>query len=116
MPVFENTQIIDNQEVTIAIEVDNLPGAPETYYTDLRDSKQVLETIHDLFGAGMVLARNTATRAVASIRQMSEASKPDEFELQFSIKLDAEVGAVIAKTSTEAQLQVKMTWKAKDIK
>lgn len=113
MPIYENTQIIHEQEITIAIEVDKLPAAPGPYQ-DLRDGNKGLAVIRDLFGEGMALAQNSAARVVESMRQMNEAIKPDEFELQFAIKLDTEVGAIIAKTSTEAQLQVKMTWKRKE--
>lgn len=113
MPVYESTQIIQDQEITIAIEVDKLPASPGPYQ-DLRDGSKRLIAIRDLFGEGMALAQNSAARVVESMRQMNEAIKPDEFELQFAIKLDTEVGAIIAKTSTEAQLQVKMTWKRKE--
>jgi hypothetical protein len=113
MPVYENTQIIRDQEITIAIEVDKLPAASGPYQ-DLRDGSKGLAVVRDLFGEGMALAQNSAARVVESMRQMNEAIKPDEFELQFAIKLDTEVGAIIAKTSTEAQLQVKMTWKRKE--
>lgn len=114
MPVYENTQIINDQSITIAIEVDKLPTASGSYYEDLRDGSKGLSAIRDLFGEGMALAQNSATRVAESMRQMNDSIKPDEFELQFSIKLDAEVGAIIAKTSTEAQLQVTMTWKTKE--
>lgn len=113
MPVYENTEIINDQEVTIFIEVDRLPSAPGPYQ-DLRDGSKSLAVVGDLFGAGMTLVQNSAARVVDSMRQMNEAIKPDEFELQFAIKLDTEVGAIIAKTSSEAQLQVTMTWKRKE--
>jgi hypothetical protein len=63
----------------------------------------------------MELAQNCATRVVKSMKEMGKATKPDEFQMQFAITLDTEVGAVIAKTRTEAQLQVTMTWKAKEV-
>lgn len=36
--------------------------------------------------------------------------KPDGVELEFGIKLNAEAGAVIAKTSLEGHLTVKLSW------
>ncbi|MCB8939259.1 MAG: hypothetical protein H6655_12660 [Ardenticatenaceae bacterium] len=114
MPVYENTQIINEQEITIAIEVDKLPPEPGPY-ENLRDIKG-LEKARDLFGDGLELAKNCATRVVNSIKEMGGTAKPDEFQLQFSIKLDTEVGALIAKSSTEAQLQVTMTWKTDEEK
>lgn len=113
MPVYEDTQLIDGQEITIAIEVDKMPAASSPYQ-DLRDGSKRLEMARDLFGEGMELAQSCAIRVVDSVKAMSETAKPDEFQLQFSISLDTEVGAIIAKTSTEAQLQVSMTWKTKE--
>ncbi|MEO0889086.1 MAG: CU044_2847 family protein, partial [Pseudomonadota bacterium] len=38
------------------------------------------------------------------------ARKPDELEIEFGLKLNGEVGALIAKASTEANFTVKMKW------
>lgn len=113
MPVYENTQIISGEEITIAIEVDKLSAAPGPYQ-DLRDGSKSLTAVRDLFDDGMTLARNCAVRVVDGINNMGQAVRPDQFELQLAIKLDTEVGAIIAKSSTGAQLQVKMTWKRKE--
>jgi hypothetical protein len=115
MQVYESTELVDGQEITIAIEVDKLPG-PEGPYRDLRDGSKSLSAVRDLFGDAMSLAQNSAARVTASMRQMNDAVKPDQFELQLAIKLDTEVGAIIAKSSAGAQLQVKMTWKRKEEK
>jgi len=114
MPVYTNTHTVDDQEIIIAIEVDKMPTAPGPYQ-DLRDGAG-LQKARDLFGDGLELAKSCATRVVNSIKEMGGAAKPDEFQLQFSIKLDTEVGAIIAKSSTEAQLQVTMTWKSDEDK
>lgn len=114
MPIYENTQTINDQKITIAIEVDKLPR-PSGPYEDLRDGYG-LQKARDLFGDGLELAQNCATRVVNSIKEIGGAAKPDEFELQFAIKLDTEVGAIIAKSRTEAQLQVTMTWKTNEEK
>ena len=113
MQVYRNTQIIDGEEITIAIEVDRLPE-PEGPYRDLRDGSSALSSVRDLFGSAMTLAQDSAARVTASMQKMNEAIKPDQFELQFAVKLDTEVGAVIAKSSAGAQLQVKMVWKTKE--
>ena len=109
MPVYTNMHIVDDQEITIAIEVDKTSSASGPYQ-DLRDGAG-LQKARDLFGDGLELAKNCATRVVDGLKDMGGATKPDEFQLKFSIKLDTEVGAIIAKSSTEAQLQVTMTWK-----
>jgi len=39
-----------------------------------------------------------------------ESLRPDEVELAFGVKLNAEAGAVIAKTAVEGHFQVKLSW------
>jgi hypothetical protein len=38
--------------------------------------------------------------------------QPDEVEIKFGVKLDAEVGALIARTGVQGQFEVKLTWRA----
>ncbi|MGW5051905.1 CU044_2847 family protein [Actinokineospora sp. NPDC004072] len=72
--------------------------------------------------AGRVLgeARATFEQAVAGVRDAAAAAlsqfaemtrAPDEVELKFGVKLDAEVGAVIARTGVQGQLEVKLRWR-----
>jgi len=114
MPIIENKHIINDQEVVIYIEVDKVPGS-ESPYQDVRDAGQVvskaISVVRDVFGEGLELAHNCATRVVDSIDKMKTNVRPDEFELEFAIKLDAEAGAVLTKLGSEAQLKVTMTWK-----
>ena len=58
----------------------------------------------------------TAIRAVVSttvqhIKAFDKTITPDEFSLQFGIKLSGECGAVVTKTAAEAQLAVTVTYK-----
>ncbi|GAA3470042.1 CU044_2847 family protein [Nonomuraea roseola] len=39
-------------------------------------------------------------------------SSPDEVELEFSVKLNAEAGAMIAKTCGEGHIQVRLAWRS----
>jgi hypothetical protein len=50
--------------------------------------------------------REAAREALESLRGLA----PDGLEMEFGIKLSGEVGAIIAKTSTEGHFTVKMTW------
>jgi hypothetical protein len=43
-------------------------------------------------------------------RLTSLASPPDEVEVEFGVKLNAETGAVIAKASTEANFKINLKW------
>lgn len=52
--------------------------------------------------------REAAQSALAALR--GGGLDPDTVELEFGVKLNAAAGAVIAKTSVEGHLKVKMTW------
>ena len=43
-------------------------------------------------------------------RLTSLASPPDEVEVEFGVKLNAETGAVIAKAATEANFKINLKW------
>jgi hypothetical protein len=38
------------------------------------------------------------------------ARQPDSVEMTFGVKLDAQAGAVIAKTGVQGHFEVKLTW------
>jgi NTP-dependent ternary system trypsin peptidase co-occuring protein len=112
MPIIETKKIIDGEEITIHIEVDETPMIPEWPHGEMRGprTERVVEAVRDVFDDGMKLVRNCAAHVVDSIKAMSDAIRPEEFELQLTIKLDSEVGAVLVKASTGAQMQVKLKW------
>ena len=89
------------------------------------DSCVLVETADDTFGMeqvargedGVVQASRRLEDALTSVRDAARASlevlrhlSPDEIEVEFGIKLAAEAGAFIAKTSGEGHFTVKMTW------
>ena len=52
--------------------------------------------------------KNVANNIYGSIKEMDFS--PDELEVEFGIKLGGEAGVVIAKTTIEANFQVKLKW------
>jgi hypothetical protein len=52
--------------------------------------------------------KTMAERAVMAIDELS--NHPKQVEIEFGIKLDAEAGALIATTSVEASVSVKLIW------
>ncbi|NUP00145.1 MAG: hypothetical protein HOV96_40895 [Nonomuraea sp.] len=52
--------------------------------------------------------RAAAAAALASMRSIG----PDEVELEFGVKLNAETGAVIAKAAAETHMVVRLTWRS----
>ena len=77
--------------------------------TGVKDVK--LREASSAFQEAMETISAVAEGAVNRIKKFDKDIAPDEFELQFGIKLSAEFGAVLATTSSEAQLSVKMTYK-----
>ncbi|AOR36111.1 hypothetical protein BFF78_38190 [Streptomyces fodineus] len=62
------------------------------------------------FEEGVDRIRNAAASALRRLRDMP--SRPSEVSLEFGMRLNAELGAVIAKSQGEAHLKVTMTWRA----
>lgn len=58
--------------------------------------------------SALVGVRAAATQLAQTIRDLT--TPPDSFELSFGVKLNASLGAIIAKASTEANFTVKLSW------
>ena len=114
MEIVQSKSFIDDQEITIYIEMDK-PPVEKGFYDDIEDRGEIIEkvkkTARDFFGEGMTLVRNCAKKAVEGVQKMDDKFRPEELELKVGINLDSEVGAVIAKASTGGQIEVTMKWK-----
>ncbi|NMG18976.1 CU044_2847 family protein [Brasilonema bromeliae] len=113
MPIIESKDVVNGEEVVIYIEVDNIPPS-RSPYENVRgvDTARVVAAARDVFGEAMQLTRSCAKRVVESVKQMEKETRPNELEVKLAIKLDSEVGAVIAKVNTGAQIEVTMKWKS----
>ncbi|MEU9910829.1 CU044_2847 family protein [Streptomyces sp. NPDC051001] len=105
----------DGRDGPVYVEVDGVPaagGVDDVYRgIDTRGpADRVLEVARDVYADGLDLARRCARQAAQQLHDLGEGLKPDEVELQLSIKLDAELGAVLVKSGAEAQLQVTFRW------
>jgi len=58
----------------------------------------------------MQTIRGMAQRVAATVQDLT--TRPQSVEVAFGLKLNAEAGALIAKTGGEASLNVKLTWKS----
>ncbi|MEU7647089.1 CU044_2847 family protein [Streptomyces huasconensis] len=69
------------------------------------------EEIHDVEGRFESALGHVRGAALSALRTFRErALDPDAIELEFGVKLTAAAGAVIAKTSAEGHLTVRLTW------
>ena len=79
-----------------------------------RRAERVVTAAKDLLGEGVELARACAARFSSGLAQLPDGvTAPDEVELQLGITLDTELGALLAKATAGAQLQVTLTWRQK---
>lgn len=72
-------------------------------------ARRVVETAQDAYSDGLALARRCAALAARRFGELEEHLRPDEIELQLSIKVDAGL-AVLVKSGAEAQLQITCRW------
>lgn len=61
------------------------------------------------FDGALANVRTAASVALANFRDMDV--RPDEIQLEFGLKLNAQAGAVIAKTGMDGHMQVTLTWR-----
>ena len=98
-------EISIDSSAPILVEIEPLAGvATEVSATDL-----IQEGSEKAINDAMNTIYNTATRINRTIKALEV--KPDQVEVEFSIKIVAEAGAIIAKTSGEANFKVKLTMK-----
>jgi hypothetical protein len=115
MLIVESTEKIGKRRpVTIYVEMDDVVKARAEYGETLGDGKEIIEKASDIFGSGMALVRHCATSVMDTIESLGVKASPSEFEVELGIKLNSEVGAVLAKTGGEAHMQVKMRWKRQE--
>lgn len=69
------------------------------------------QVIHDVQGRFEDALENVRNAAASALKKFQDGVlDPDGVEIEFGVKFNAEAGAVIAKTSAEGHLAVKLTW------
>ena len=93
--------------VEVDLDDDNQDGFASAAWPKFRRG-EIVDAPGRLEGA-LDHARSAATSALRTFRHSS--MNADEISLEFGIKLNAEAGAVIARTSAEAHMTVRVNWK-----
>lgn len=113
MAIYKTEQNINDEVIIMNIEMDEVEKSSDIY-RDTRGiddlSRKVLKSTGNLLSDGIDLARGCAACAVEGIKKMDDTIRPNEFEMQFAVKLDAGMGAVLTNMGAEAQLQITMKW------
>ncbi|MBP2476551.1 hypothetical protein JOF53_005423 [Crossiella equi] len=85
----------------VTVEVEEQPGVVRAARPG-----QLLHEATAKFETALAQVRQAAD---AALRQFQDLG-PDEVELKFGVKLDAQAGAVIAKTGVQGHFEVKLKW------
>lgn len=88
---------------TVSIEVEEQLGMARAGRTGA-----IVREAGESFERALAQVRNAASAALGQFQAM--AQQPDEVEIKFGVKMDAQVGAIIAKTGLQGQFEIKLKW------
>ncbi|MFD9075758.1 CU044_2847 family protein [Streptomyces lasiicapitis] len=95
----------ESEEGPVVVEVDSRDVG---YKSVSRRDEDGVREVEGRFESALGNVRGAAMSALRTFRD--HALDPDGIELEFGVKLSAAAGAVIAKTTAEGHLTVKLTW------
>jgi Trypsin-co-occurring domain 1 len=115
MPVIRDIVKNDEgQDIAILIEVDDKADEQEELIIggsyDYGSTRGPLDHAPEAFKKALELAHACAEQVGDVIHKMPKAKRPSGFEVQFAVKIDSEMNALIAKATTGAQLQFTFRW------
>jgi hypothetical protein len=103
----------DGEVVPILIEVAD-SGDVDNFYDDVETrgilDKTVTKLTRQLYAEAIELACACAGQTRKQLHALPEAERPDEFEVQFAMSVDAKIGAKIVEAGSASQVQVRMQW------
>lgn len=119
MAVVRSSAGADTAGPLVFIEVEEDPEARSAWSDDLvlgpNPAERVVVATRDMLSDSVELARTCAARFSRGLQNLPDGIQPpDEVVLELGIKLDAELGAVLAKARSSAQLKVTVTWRNED--
>lgn len=94
---------------TIMVEVDELKVKSEVVPVSTKSGG--VEKAQITFEAAISKIRPVAETVINTLHDIPK--RPDEIELEFGLKLNGKTGIYIASVGTEANFQVRLTWKQK---
>jgi Trypsin-co-occurring domain 1 len=92
------------QDELILVEFAQRPGLQQVALTPVELAQRSAAAINK----AMAIIHQMGDRLQGTVASM--AQRPDEMQVSFGLKFDAEAGAFIAKTGVEASLNVTLTW------
>ncbi len=100
----------DGTTILVEVEVPEEPGvAPAA-----RGGPGTPEKAQQTFEAALDKIRPAAQALIQKLRALHDP--PDQIQVEFGLKLNAQAGAFVAAASTEANYKVTLTWKREEKK
>jgi hypothetical protein len=93
---------------TVVVEVAERGSFLDGERTRGLGSTHVAQRATETFEAAFSRVRPAAEAVVDGFRNLADS--PDEIEVEFGIRLNAEVGAIVAQASGEANFTIKLRW------
>lgn len=103
MPELMSFPLDGEDAVLVEVDLDGPQIGPVSRSGDL------IRSAATSFDGALAHVRKAASIALANFREMDV--RPDDIEVEFGVKLNAEAGAIIARTGGEGHLKVKLTWR-----
>lgn len=97
---------LEGTEQNILVEVDTPESAGVVRASRVSNA---IAQAHITFEQAMDKVKPAASVIIAKVRSLHDS--PDEVEVQFGLKLDADCGAFVASASVEANYSVTLKWK-----
>ena len=104
------------EEFTVLVEWPRQPGGIQKASRGGAATMEALkEKSEEALHLAMQTIRSMSYRVFNTMDTIGSKVRPDEAEIEFGINLDTEVGALVAKASTGAQIKVKLKWNKSQI-
>ena len=100
---------VQDDEDVILVEFENESGLRSVS----NDPDELLNKSTMAIERSMKTVQSMAKKAIKAIKAIPISERPSTVEFQFGIKMNGEVGAVVAKVGAEAAITVTMTWEHK---
>ncbi len=92
---------------SIVVEVEEAEPEGGMVYAGTRPGA-VAEKATQTFEAALEKVKPAANTIIAKLRGLSDP--PDEIEVEFGLKMNADTGAIVASAGVEANYKVTLTW------
>ncbi len=105
-----HVSISEEEEFTVLIEWPGQRGGIQQASSGGDVLQAMQEKSEKAINLAMGTVRAMAYQVSKTMNTLEDKVRPDQAEVGFGINLDTEVGALLAKASTGAQITVKLKW------